>query len=163
MSDQPGEQIIRAATTDESQACVAILRSLPDWFGIESAIGHFALEIPRLPTFVVTSGDSVVGFLTLKFHNEYSAEIYLLAVRGERHRRGIGSALVQCAEQLVVEKRCRFLQVKTLGPSHPSLHYARTRQFYLARRFAPLEELPDLWPGNPCLIMVKYFGDVGHR
>jgi len=21
--------------------------------------------------------------------------------------------------------------------------------------FAPLEELPDLWPGNPCLILVK--------
>ena len=48
------------------------------------------------------------------------------------------------------------LQVKTLGPSHPSEHYAATRQFYVARGFRPLEELTEIWgEDNPCLIMVK--------
>ena len=159
MSVEGGDLKIRVATIKDSGACVAILRSLPDWFGIPSSIDQYAVAITRLPTLVATAGSSVVGFLTLKFHNESSAEIYVLAVRGERHRKGIGSQLLQRAEHVVHDRGCRFLQVKTLGPSHPSLHYARTRQFYLARGFAPLEELRDIWPGNPCLVMIKYLGD----
>jgi hypothetical protein len=49
----------------------------------------------------------------------------------------------------------RLLEVKTLGPSHPDLGYARTRHFYETIGFLPLEET-DLWgEQNPCLIMVK--------
>jgi hypothetical protein len=29
------------------------------------------------------------------------------------------------------------------------------RRFYEARGFVPLEEFPDFWPGNPCLLLVK--------
>ncbi len=48
------------------------------------------------------------------------------------------------------------LQVKTLGPSHPDEHYARTRRFYESRGFRPLEEIDSIWDEtNPCLIMVK--------
>jgi ribosomal protein S18 acetylase RimI-like enzyme len=158
MSVDHDELTIRAATCEDIDACVAILRSLPDWFGIEASIVHYAVEIPGLPTFVATSDGRVVGFLALKFHNEQSAEIYVLGVRAERHRRGIGTKLLKRAEHTVRDRGCRFFQVKTLGPSHPSLHYARTRRFYLAQGFFPLEELSNLWPGNPCLIMVKYLG-----
>lgn len=49
-----------------------------------------------------------------------------------------------------------MLQVKTLGARHPDEGYARTRAFYRAVGFLPLEETDDLWPGNPCLIMVKW-------
>ena len=52
----------------------------------------------------------------------------------------------------------RLLQVKTLGPSDPDEGYRRTRRFYQAVGFEPLEELVGLWPGNPCLIMVKVLG-----
>jgi hypothetical protein len=45
--------------------------------------------------------------------------------------------------------------VKTLGASRESEHYARTRRFYEARGFVPLEEFPNLWPGNPALQLVK--------
>jgi hypothetical protein len=49
-----------------------------------------------------------------------------------------------------------FLQVKTLSASHPDEGYARTRAFYLARGFRPLEEFPHLWsPGNPALQLIK--------
>ena len=50
---------------------------------------------------------------------------------------------------------CIFLQVKTLGPSRADANYEQTRTFYERRGFEPLEELSDLWPGNPCLLMVK--------
>jgi hypothetical protein len=48
-----------------------------------------------------------------------------------------------------------LLQVKTLGPSLPDASYDQTRRFYVHMGFRPLEEIRDLWPGNPCLIMVK--------
>lgn len=51
-----------------------------------------------------------------------------------------------------------LLSVKTLGPSHPDAGYALTRLFYDAAGFRPVEELLDLWPGNPCLLMVKPLG-----
>ena len=53
---------------------------------------------------------------------------------------------------------CRDLrhQVKTLSATHPDVHYARTREFYLSIGFIELEEFPELWgSANPCLLMVK--------
>jgi hypothetical protein len=52
-----------------------------------------------------------------------------------------------------------YLQVKTLGPSHPSRGYAATRRFYEALGFRPLEEIHGLWAeDNPCLLLVKRLG-----
>jgi hypothetical protein len=48
-----------------------------------------------------------------------------------------------------------LLQVKTLGPSKPNEYYARTRAFYESMGFVPLEEFENIWPGNPCLILVN--------
>ncbi len=63
--------------------------------------------------------------------------------------------MLAAAEADLAAEGVRFLQVKTLGESRPDANYARTRQFYLACGFTPLEELTDLWPGNPCLLLVK--------
>ncbi|WP_024285296.1 hypothetical protein [Cellulomonas sp. KRMCY2] len=52
---------------------------------------------------------------------------------------------------------------KTLGASDPSEEYARTRRFYQARGFTPLEELDGIWPGNPCLLMVEALGRAAVR
>jgi hypothetical protein len=49
-----------------------------------------------------------------------------------------------------------MLQVKTLGPSHPDPFYRRTRAFYEAQGFVPLEETTAFWgEDNPTLVMVK--------
>jgi GNAT superfamily N-acetyltransferase len=100
--------------------------------------------------------EQVVGFLTCKRHNEYTAEIHVLGVRQEMQRRGIGRALVKKAEAWLRQRGVEYLQVKTLGPSHPDEGYARTRAFYFALGFRPLEEFEQLWDAdNPCLLMVK--------
>ena len=62
---------------------------------------------------------------------------------------------IEALERDLVADGVRFLQVKTLGPSDPDAGYQRTRQFYAGVGFEPLEEITGLWPGNPCLIMVK--------
>ncbi len=78
-----------------------------------------------------------------------------MAVEPSLHRCGVGRALVEAFERDLVADGVRFLQVKTLGPSDADAGYERTRRFYLGIGFEPLEEITGLWPGNPCLIMVK--------
>ncbi|MGH3272846.1 MAG: GNAT family N-acetyltransferase [Streptosporangiaceae bacterium] len=141
-----------------------LLRSLPDWFGIESAITEYVVKAHELPTYLAWpvrdwaaegSQPQPVGVLLAARHFPESAEIYLMAVAPSMHRRGIGQALVDALVADLVPQGVEQLQVKTLGPSLPNASYDQTRRFYLRMGFRPLEETRDLWPENPCLIMVK--------
>lgn len=83
-----------------------------------------------------------------------------MGVRPQSHHQGIGRALISHAEGWLLERHVKYLQVKTLGPSHPDPGYAATRAFYLAVGFRPLEELKQIWDeNNPCLLMVKHLGN----
>jgi ribosomal protein S18 acetylase RimI-like enzyme len=146
---------IRPAAGDESAACERILRALPQWFGIEASLRQYAEDTRRWPTFFADTGSGPVGVITLHEHFADSAEIHLIAVAPERRGQGVGCALVHFAEDLLRARGVRFLQVKTQGPSRPCEYYSQTRAFYQTMGFAPLEEFPNLWPGNPCLLMVK--------
>ncbi len=135
-----------------------LLRGLPEWFGIEEAITAYVTRSADLPTYVATLDGRAVGVLVLEHHDDRLAEMYVLAVDRRHHRRGVGRALVGAAEADLARAGTAYLQVKTLGPSHPSPEYAATRAFYRALGYQGLEELPadTLWPGNPCLVMVKH-------
>jgi GNAT superfamily N-acetyltransferase len=79
-----------------------------------------------------------------------------MAVAAARHRRGIGTALLDRVEEELRTDGVGYLQVKTLGPSYADDEYERTRLFYEARGFVALEEMFGIWPeDNPMLIMVK--------
>jgi GNAT superfamily N-acetyltransferase len=79
-----------------------------------------------------------------------------MAILPELHRQGIGRALLRRAEALLAADDVELLQVKTLGPSKPDDGYDKTRAFYLAYGFRPVEEFRDLWdPDNPALQMIK--------
>jgi ribosomal protein S18 acetylase RimI-like enzyme len=139
-----------------AEDCEPILRALPEWFGIEAAIQDYAATIPRLPTFLAKAGGQIVGFLSLKQHNPYAAEVYVMGILPGFQRDGIGRALMEKAEEYVRGQKIEYLQVKTLGPSDADLNYAKTRAFYAALGFRPLEEFSQIWDeNNPCLVMVK--------
>ena len=149
---RPVEVALVADAAARSHLCEEILRALPEWFGLEEPLREYVREVAGLLTFAA-GGD---GFLALELHTEAAAEIHVMGVRPERHGRGIGTALVEAAEAFLRGRGVEYLQVKTLGPSHPSEAYAATRRFYRARGFRPLEELTAIWgEANPCLIMVK--------
>jgi hypothetical protein len=82
--------------------------------------------------------------------------VYLLAVDPGRHRSRAGRALVAALEAELIADGVAFLQVKTLGPADPDAGYQQTRRLYAGVGFQPLEEIHGLWPGSPCLIMIKY-------
>jgi ribosomal protein S18 acetylase RimI-like enzyme len=140
----------------QSSICIPILKALPDWFGIEKAILEYEREIEGLPTFLARSGGSAAGFLSLKQHNPFSTEIFVMGVRPEAQHLGLGRALVDAAKSHSHELGAEYMQVKTLGPSRPDKGYAGTLAFYGALGYRPLEEFPQIWgEHNPCLIMVK--------
>jgi ribosomal protein S18 acetylase RimI-like enzyme len=136
--------------------CERILRALPDWFGLEASIQNYAATIPTLPTFLAKVDDKIIGFLSLKQHNPYSAEIYVMGILPAFHHGGIGRALMGDAERYAKAQQIEYLQVKTLGPSNDDVNYASTRAFYSVMGFRPLEEFTQIWDeNNPCLVMIK--------
>lgn len=110
-----------------------------------------------MPTYLASPPDDgiPVGTMLAVRHFPTAAEIHLMAVAREHHRRGVGRTLVAALERDLIADGVTLLQVKTLGPARSDAAYDRTRAFYTALGFQPLEEIHDLWPGNPCLIMVK--------
>lgn len=138
-----------------ADACEAVLRALPDWFGDESALIEYVERIPALPTVAALDGERVVGFASLERHFARAAEIHCMGVAPEAHGRGVGRALVEASEAWAAAWGVRYLQVKTLGPTVADPNYARTRAFYGAVGFEPLEEMKTLWGNWPCLVLVK--------
>jgi GNAT superfamily N-acetyltransferase len=136
-------------------AARAVLRQLPQWFGIESALLEYARQAELLSNFMATVDGALVGFLTMREHNPATLEISCIAVAPALHGQGVGSRLCEAAETWWSARGGKLMQVKTLGATHPSANYARTRRFYEARGFLPVEEFADLWPGIPCLLLVK--------
>jgi GNAT superfamily N-acetyltransferase len=134
-----------------------LLRSLPEWFGIESAVKDYVAAAARKPAYLAwpAAGTAAAGVLLASRPFPQAAEIYLMAVDPAVHRHGAGRALVAALEADLIVDGVEFLQVKTLGPGYQDAGYERTRRFYAAVGFQPLEEIHGLWPGNPCLIMIK--------
>ncbi len=148
--------VIELASPPEAPALVEpILRSVPEWFGIESATRAYIEAAGAMPTWVARAGGAVVGFATIREHNARAAEIHCIAVRQDWHGRGVGTAMVGRVEAWLKGRGVEYLQVKTMGPSRPSREYALTARFYERVGFVPLEELLGFWNGLPALVLVK--------
>jgi GNAT superfamily N-acetyltransferase len=137
--------------------CESVLRDLPEWFGIEQAIVKYCREIDGMPTIAAMEQGELIGFVTMNILFEKSADLHVLAVKKSHHRLGVGRELFQATEKYLNRIGVRFVQVKTISENSADLNYAKTRSFYLAMGYTPLEEFPELWDKhNPCLQMIKY-------
>ena len=148
--------MIREVHSRKGAICAEILASLPDWFGIPESNAAYTRDVEFLPMFVAEDGGRVQGFIALKRHTPFAFAIHVLGVRPDLHRKGFGRALVARGEELVRESGVRFLTVKTLSATHPDPGYAKTRAFYMAIGFVPIEEFGTLWnPDNPAVMLLK--------
>ncbi len=142
---------VRPMKAGEPAGCEQILRSLPDWFGIESSIVSYVRDLHVMETWIAEYARELVGFLALRVHNEHAAEIHVMAVSERVHGLGCGRRLVEHAQAVLKARSVEFLQVKTLGPSKQNDAYERTRGSQSVG-FLPLEET-SLWGDeNPCLV-----------
>jgi len=103
---------------------------LRQWFGQPDSNRHYAEQAERLEAWVARAGGEPLGLLLLKRHGPASAEIYWLGVDPDRHRRGIGRALVESVERRLRDDGVKFLFVMTLHPDVDYEPYRRTRAFY---------------------------------
>lgn len=140
-----------------------LLAELPEWFGIEEAVRVYVQRSTALPTYTAWLEGTPVGALVVEQHGPSTAEMDVLAVERRLHRHGVGRALVEHAENDLRRSGTSYLQVKTLGASDPSPEYAATRRFYEALGYCGVEEFAPgtVWPGDPCLLMVKHLGCSG--
>lgn len=137
------------------EIAAGILHDLPEWFGIPESTQAYIEEAGELPFFAALCDGASVGFLTIKQTSRCAAEIHVMGVKRANHRCGVGRMLMNAAIAYCRENGYRLLQVKTLDERHPDPGYARTRRFYEAVGFLPLECFPTLWDeDNPCLVMV---------
>lgn len=151
---------IRRLEQADITGCAAVLHSIPEWFGIQESNEAYIRDVETLPSYVAIENGVVIGFLSVKQHFESASEIHIVAVGRSRHRHGVGRALIEAAEADVRASGCKLLQVKTLGPSDEDEGYRKTREFYAALGFIPLEETTAFWgPENPTLVMVKVLDD----
>ena len=151
--------IINEITLAEKKSviCNSVLKTLPNWFGIPESIADYAAGVRDKPFYAIFDRDSAVGFVSVKVHNPYTAEIYVMGIMESYHRQGLGRKMVEICEKYCYTNNMTFLTVKTLDEKNPDIFYKRTRLFYQAMGFKPLEVFPLLWDeNNPCLFMAKY-------
>ena len=139
---------------EKRRICRAILEALPEWFGIPEAREEYIEKSAPQPFFAAFDGENFVGFLYLAETGKDTAELYVMGVLKEYHRRGVGKALFAAAKRRAKELGYSFLQVKTVQMGkYPE--YDATNRFYLALGFREFEVFPTLWDEwNPCQIYV---------
>ena len=141
---------------EKSRICKEIIESLHDWFGIESSNQEYIERSIETDFYAAYIFDKEVGFFSIISHFSQTSEIYVCGILQDFHRQGIGRKLLLVIEADLKRKGVKFLTVKTLSASHPDEGYAKTREFYKACGFVPVEEFKELWgKENPCLFMVK--------
>lgn len=141
---------------EKSKITDQILHQLPDWFGVEESVVTYIEEVKNYDFYVCLYHEKTVGFITLKYHNAYTAEIAVMGILAEYHRLGIGRKLVETCLKKLKEQHYHFLTVKTLDASRESESYRKTREFYKSLGFIPLEVFKTLWTeANPCLFLCR--------
>lgn len=141
---------------EKEQITLKIMHALPEFFSPPEDIDKKAVTHRDYPFFAAYDGEEPVGFVALKIHNEYTADMYNLGVLRAYHRRGIGKQLVKACIDYCRQNGFVYLTVKTLDSSAEYEPYERTLAFYKNEGFIPLEVFKTFWnEENPCLFLVK--------
>ena len=144
---------------EKTAVTLKIMHSLPKWFNPPEDIEKKAIIHREYPFFAAYENGEPIGFIALKIHNQYTADIFNLGVLEEYHRKGIGHQLLDAAECYCRNNAFMYLTVKTLDSSAEYEPYERTRAFYKKMGFIPLEIFTTFWnEENPCLFMAKHLG-----
>lgn len=149
--------IIKFITNDETKKtyCEEILRDLPKWFGIESALKDYINNVVSQTFIAYIYNDECLGFISLEDYKNNS-EIYVMGVKKSYHSQGIGKLLIEASLLHLKSLRKDYLCVKTISDSSDNKEYALTRAFYKKQGFQELIELPTLWDkNNPCTILIR--------
>lgn len=149
---------MRTLLLEDAEACDAIVRGLPEWFGHKGGRAACAEAVRRQRGRVAVEDGSVAGFAIWEERTSASAEITWAAVARERRGQGIGSRIVEAVIDDLLAAGYRLALVMTSAAAkgeapYPD-SYLPTRAFWRARGFLPLLEL-DIWETDVALLSVR--------
>ena len=131
-----------------------VLEALPDWFGIPEYVEEYIESSMELPFWVDREENKVRGFIVIKETSQYAAELCVMGVKKEFHKKGIGRKLFEAMYEYAKEQKYEFLQVKTVKEGCYE-DYDQTNAFYKRLGFKEFECFPLLWDEhNPCQIYI---------
>lgn len=133
-----------------------ILYDLPEWFGLPESTEAYIKDSKDKAFLAVFVEGKAGGFIVINPTSSDTAEIFVMGVKKEFHRLGLGTKLVKAYEQLAIGGGYSYSQVKTVKSGHYA-EYDITNDFYQAMGYVELECFPDMWDRwNPCQIYIKY-------
>ena len=140
----------------KGKICRNILSDLPLWFGIPESTDEYCRNVELYDFYSVIYEKETIGFISVKMNNEYVAELYVLGILKNYHRKGFGKVTLNYIFEKLKDKKIRYVEVKTLDETKESDEYMKTRRFYQKLGFIPIDVLNNEWGiNNPCLIMLK--------
>lgn len=136
-----------------------ILNDLPEWFGMPESTEEYITDSQDKPFIACFMDNEAVGFVVLNATSEDCADIFVMGIKKNYHRMGIGTKLNDSYEKLAKKLGYTYTQVKTVQSGHYK-EYDITNNFYKSVGYKELEVFPTLWDEwNPCQIYIKYIGD----
>lgn len=127
--------LLRPLRIEDAPGVLALARSLPEWFNAEG-LAAMERDLARHRGFLAEEGGRLAGFATWCPAVGDAAAISWMGVSPDRHRRGIGTALLEAVAGDARRAGFAALEVATVADSCAYEPYERTRRFYRARGFA---------------------------
>lgn len=136
-----------------------ILNDLPEWFGMPESTEEYIRDSKDKPFIACFLDNDAVGFVSLNSTSNDCADIFVMGIKKNYHRMGIGTKLNYAYEELAKKLGYTYSQVKTVQSGHYK-EYDITNNFYKSVGYKELEVFPTLWDEwNPCQVYIKYIGD----
>ncbi len=152
---------IRPVTKEDKPAIVRILKNTPEFTPAEVVVAKEVLDSylhnPEGSGYhiLVAEVDSAVsGYICYGPTplTEGTWDVYWIAVSPDSQGRGIGRALITCAESKMREASARMIILET--SSQPS--YEKTHRFYYSLGYQLIARIPDFYTaGDDLLILQK--------
>ncbi|MCK5130514.1 MAG: GNAT family N-acetyltransferase [Clostridiales bacterium] len=137
-----------------------ILRSLPEWFGVESSTKEYVNGLNNKTFFAAKKKDEYLGFFAIDEINTDVANLYVLGLKKEFLHQGMGTKIYAEVEKHLKDHHFKYVTVYTVSSKSADTNYAKTRSFYFKLGFSEVYENSGIWDkNNPFLLMIKYIGN----
>ena len=124
----------RSIEPEDHAAILTLVDSLPEWFTDHARNHSIPVDLKHQRGILAELNERVVGFITL-FVSEGRLNIGWLGVNKDCQRQGIGSRLIEQAEETASSMGLNELATSTLGESVEYPPYEITRSFYMKHGF----------------------------
>ena len=131
-----------------------IPNDLPEWFGMLESTEEYITDSQDKPFIACFMDNEAVGFVVLNSTSVDCADIFVMGIKKNYHRMGIGRKLNDAYEELAKRLGYTYTQVKTVQSGYYK-EYDITNNFYKSVGYKELECFPTLWDEwNPCQVYV---------